>query len=316
MIGMMKRLRRDTSGVAMTEFALAFPFILGVGLMGLETANRALIEMQVSQLAVQIADNGSRIGEHDVLEDRKIYEDDINDLFYGAHIQSGKGVDIFTHGRVIMSSLQFDKDTAGQYIHWQRCVGNLVHQSSYGDETTPQGDLATGMGPSDAKVMAFEEAAVIFVEVAYTYQPLIGDPFTFGEQDVRAIASFIVRDDRDLTGIYQRDAYDPDPVADCDEYGGSVHATETPTGTSSTSSTSTTSSSGGTTTSGGSTTTTSGGSTTTSGGTTTSTSSGTTTSGGSTTTSGGSSGGGGGASSSGGATSSGANSSGGHPVRP
>lgn len=220
---MLRRLRRDASGVAMTEFALALPFILGVGLMGLETANRALIEMQVSQLAVQIADNGSRIGEHDVLEDRKIYEADINDLFYGAHIQSGQGVDLFTHGRVIMSSLQYDEDTDGQYIHWQRCLGTLVHDSRYGDVNTPQGDLASGMGPADAKVMAFEEAAVIFVEVAYTYQPLVGDTFAFGEQDVRAVASFIVRDDRDLSGIYQRDVNDPDPVASCDQYGGSIH---------------------------------------------------------------------------------------------
>ena len=218
-----RNLVRDTSGVAMTEFALAFPFILGVGLMGLETANRALIEMQVSQLAMQIADNGSRIGEDGVLEDRKIFEDDINDLFYGAHIQSGKGIDIFTHGRVIMSSLQVDKDTGEQYIHWQRCAGTLAHTSQYGTVDGARSDVAAGMGPADAKVMAFDGAAVIFVEIAYTYQPLIGDPFTFGEQDVRAIASYIVRDDRDLSGIYQRDTNAPDPVASCDQFGGSFY---------------------------------------------------------------------------------------------
>ncbi len=217
------RLTRDTSGVALTEFALTFPFLLGVGLMGLETANRALIEMQVAQLATQIADNGSRIGESDVLEDRKIYEADINDLFYGAHIQSGNGVRIFEHGRVIMSSLQYDDDTGGQYIDWQRCAGKKNHQSQYGDEDTAQSNLADGMGPPDAKVIAFEGVAVIFVEVAYNYQPLIGDTFAFGDQEVRSISSFVVRDDRDLTQIYQRDPDNPDPVASCDIYGGSVH---------------------------------------------------------------------------------------------
>ena len=89
MIDLLSRLRRNTAGVAMTEFALTFPFILGIGLMGAEVANRVLVQMKVSQLANLIADNASRIGDQSMLEDRRIYEGDINDLFYGAQLQGG-----------------------------------------------------------------------------------------------------------------------------------------------------------------------------------------------------------------------------------
>lgn len=66
---------------------------------------------------------------------------------------------------------------------------------------------------------AIDGEAVIFVEVAYEYQPLVGDTFTF-KRELRAIASFTVRDSRDLTQIYQRDPSDPSTVARCSDYTG------------------------------------------------------------------------------------------------
>jgi len=65
----------------------------------------------------------------------------------------------------------------------------------------------------------FDGEAVIFVEVAYEYQPLVGDTFAF-KRELRAIASFTVRDSRDLTQIYQRDPSDPSTVARCSDYTG------------------------------------------------------------------------------------------------
>ncbi|RPF70339.1 TadE/TadG family type IV pilus assembly protein [Aurantiacibacter spongiae] len=221
------RLMRDRAAVAMTEFALTLPFLLGLGLMGMETANRALIQMQISQLAVHVADNASRIGDRSILEDTKIYERQINDLFYGAEIQAGSGLGLYEHGRVILSSLEVVPDTEDQqYIHWQRCLGSKRHTSSYGEE----GDGLTGtdfpgMGPAGEEVLAFPREAVMFVEVVYDYQPIIGAPFTYDEDTVSAIASFTVRDARDLSRIYQRDPGDPDPVASCDTYGGSPYST-------------------------------------------------------------------------------------------
>ncbi|HYD24256.1 MAG TPA: TadE/TadG family type IV pilus assembly protein [Croceibacterium sp.] len=216
------RLLRSRSGVAMTEFALALPFLLGAGLMGLEVANRAIVQMQISQLAAHIADNASRVGDTSTLQDRKIYESDINDLLNGASIQGGSRIDLFDHGRVIISSLEVVPDTEDQqYIHWQRCLGTKNHISSYGLEGDGiDGDLP-GMGPAGQEVWAFPDEAVIFVEIAYDYQSIVGTTFGFGDE-VRATASFTVRDDRDLTQIYQRDAADPDPVASCDSYEASI----------------------------------------------------------------------------------------------
>jgi len=217
---LLSSLRCDTRGVALTEFALTFPLILGVGLMGAEVANRVLVQMKVTQLADLIADNASRIGDQSMLEDRKIYEGDINDLFYGADLQGGSSIDLYENGRVILSSLEVVPDTEDQqYISWQRCVGVLDHSSSYGVEGDGEdSDDFPGMGPLGEEVIAFEDEAVMFVEIRYDYQSLIGSPFTFDSGAISAVASYTVRADRDLTAIYQRDPGNPDPVASCDAF--------------------------------------------------------------------------------------------------
>ncbi len=207
---MMGRLRGSISGLAMTELALSLPFMLTAGMWGVELANYGVTIMRVNQLAVQIADNASRIGDTSMLEDRKIYEADIMDLLKGAHIQGGKGLDFFEHGRAIISSLEVDADD-NQYIHWQRCMGLKDWASTYGNVDDR---LASGMGPAGREVIAFNDEAVMFVELAYDYNPLISAKFV-GEPVIESIASFTVRSDRDLTGIFQRDVSNPDPVADC-----------------------------------------------------------------------------------------------------
>lgn len=208
------------AGVAAVEFAIVLPFLLGVGLMGLEVANRAIVQMQVSQLAAHIADNASRIGDTSTLQDRKIYENDINDLFRGADVQGGGRVDLFEHGRVILSSLEVVPGTEErQYIHWQRCLGAKTHVSSYGVEGDGLDGSLAGMGPPGEEVWAFADEAVIFVEVAYDYQSLVGETFGFGGE-VHATASFTVRGNRDLSQIYQRDPGNPDPIAGCNSFGG------------------------------------------------------------------------------------------------
>ena len=64
-----RRLLHSTSGVAATEFAMTLPFLLGLGLTGLEVANRAMVQMKISQLAVHVADNASRIGDTSTIDD-------------------------------------------------------------------------------------------------------------------------------------------------------------------------------------------------------------------------------------------------------
>jgi hypothetical protein len=218
----LRRVLASRSGVAATEFAIALPFLLGAGLMGLDLGNRMVVQMQVSQLAAHIADNASRIGDTSTLLDRKIYEGDIIDLFRGAQIQGGKRIELFEHGRVIVSSLEVVPDTDDwQYIHWQRCLGRKNHISSYGLEGDGLDGGLPGMGPAGDEVWAFKDDAVIFVEIAYDYQSIVGRTFSL-PGEIRATASFTVRDDRDLSDIYQRDPSNPDPVAACHTFESSV----------------------------------------------------------------------------------------------
>lgn len=217
MIGQLARATlRNRTGVAMVEFALGAPLLLMAGLWGVELANRALVSMKVGQLAVHLADNASRIGDASQLQNRMIYESDINDLIYGAQIQAGK-IGLYDHGRVTLSSLEVNEN-GEQFIHWQRCRGAKRVSSNYGKA----GDvLPYGIGPKKSEVVAEADNAVIFVEISYTYQPLISDRF-LSEREIHSIAAFAVRDDRDLSQIYQRDQGRPDPVQGCGTYSGNV----------------------------------------------------------------------------------------------
>lgn len=200
----------------MTEFALGAPFLMFAGLYGVEEANFVLVNMKVNQLSAYLADNASRIGDTSQLQYRRIYESDINDVLIGAQIQAGRSVNIFKYGRVIISSLEADA-SGKQQIHWQRCRGAEAATSSYGN----QGDFVNGMGPTSALVTAEPNDAVVFVEVRYTYQPLIAGALIHNKE-IKAIAAFNVRDSRDLTQIYQRDPGKPDPVQACNAYNGEI----------------------------------------------------------------------------------------------
>ena len=205
----------DRKAAALTEFALVLPMIMGVGLLGLETAYYTVMHMRVQQAAAHIADNASRIGDTSTIDQRKIYEDDIRDLMIGGDIQL-KALDLFEHGRVIISSLEEDQATKKQWLHWQRCMGRLGWYSTYGEAGGPSSTIK-GMGPKGRKVSALSGQPVMFVEVAYDYQPLISASF-IGTHTMHAYSAFTVRADRDLSKIYQRDDYAPTDVADCDTH--------------------------------------------------------------------------------------------------
>lgn len=196
--GFLRRLRHARSGVAAIEFAMVLPFLMVAGIYGTELTWYMLVNMRVSQVALQVADNASRIGDTSTITDRKIYESDLNDVLLGANLDGGNMLKLLTNGRVIVSSLEVNPSNQ-QYIHWQRCKGLKSASSSYG----VAGDIkASGIGPAGQQVTAEANDGVIFVEIIYTYQPLISGGF-ISNKTIKAIASFTVRDDRDLSQIYQ-----------------------------------------------------------------------------------------------------------------
>ncbi|KEO91477.1 hypothetical protein EH31_02075 [Erythrobacter longus] len=213
-VSKLRGLGRDTSAVALVEFAFAAPLVLGMGMMGTETAYFAVSHMQISQIAMQVADNASRVGVSD-LAAQLVFEDDINGTFVGAE-RLGERFDIFGRGRIIISSLQ-ENSVGGQWIAWQRCRGAKVVQSKYGPEGTGAGDVSfLGMGDDpSALIKASPNTAVMFVEVYYDYEPITPLEF-FGDQSLRYTAAFNIRDVRDLSGLRQTNP--ASPVSSCSVY--------------------------------------------------------------------------------------------------
>jgi hypothetical protein len=194
------RLRRDRSGVAAVEFALSAPIILTIFLSGAELTNFAIARMRVSQIALHVADNGSRIGQDSALSLKTISESQINDLMIGANLQAGT-LGLQARGKVILSSLEpiaTPTNPTGQFkVRWQRCYGSKVWPSSYGDAGATN---LTYFGPPGKQVTYVPDGgSVMYVEVAYNYKPLISArlvPTTV----LKDVAAMVVRDDRDYTG--------------------------------------------------------------------------------------------------------------------
>jgi len=190
-----RRLRGDTSGLALLEFAFSLPIFLVMSLTGAELTNFITTRMRVSQVALQIADNAARIGSGTQLEAKKITEADINDLLTGAGLQAGE-LDLYKSGRVILSSLEPDPDNTGKYtIRWQRCRGDQTgHASKYGKA----GDnKLTGMGPPP-QITAPNDGVTMFVEVYYKYTPLVQSKLA-PSSEMDEIATMMVRDRRDTS---------------------------------------------------------------------------------------------------------------------
>ncbi|MDZ7587754.1 MAG: pilus assembly protein [Parasphingorhabdus sp.] len=172
------------------EFAMGAPVLLTLGLGGMETANMAMTHMQVSQIAMLVADNASRVR-------TTIDEADINEVFTGAAL-TGDSIAFSDNARVILTSLEpnlMPAPKTGQWIRWQRCYGKKNYQSTYGNEGDGQYDasIKDGIGPAGRKVAAQSATAVNFVEVVYEYAPIIGGMF-LSDLKMQYDSAFVARE--------------------------------------------------------------------------------------------------------------------------
>lgn len=222
----MRALVRDRSGVALIEFALGLPIVFGLGCLGIENANLAIMNERVNQVALTLADNASRVGDMQSDNSSQLREIDVNDVLTAARLQ-GEKWGLTQYGRITLSSLE--EHDGKQFIHWQRCLGlkkGANYDSRYGVATpdsasqplplTP-GKQVNGMGEPGAVVTAPPDSGVMFVEVSFDYQPVISNAWVpTGTLRLRYNGSFIVRDKRVFTQLFN-----PSPVATrytCDRY--------------------------------------------------------------------------------------------------
>ena len=212
-------LRDCRSGVAFLEFAFALPVVLALGLLGLETANYAMANLRVSNIAMLTADNAARVRE-------SIDEGDITELLTGAKM-SGSNINFAANGRIILTDLEPTVVTTGkQWVRWQRCDGALNYSSPntalrpltaagaaiingteiYNTDritasSAPSSETKASMtsfGTGSNVISAATGTAVMVVEVAYNYQPVIPNSFLTGRQ-ITYTSAFNVRQRTDQT---------------------------------------------------------------------------------------------------------------------
>lgn len=245
-------LHRSRHGLAMIEFAVTAPVMLLLGLGGVEMANYVMANLRVAQIAMAVADNAGRVR-------TSIDEADVTELMVGA-LKMGEPISFGTNGRIILSDLEQRTNTSGsggkgpvsgdnphgyrQWIRWQRCAGALARTSSYGlplngsggavtniDDTTNEDHGATefgstidGMGAAGNRISASGGTAVMVVEVAYTYKPIVPVSLVtaaLGSLEVNRVTAFNVRQ-RTAYPLRNDGALSGTKRADCRLFGAAV----------------------------------------------------------------------------------------------
>ena len=110
-------------------------------------------------------------------------------------------MDLRANSRIILSSLEQNSE-GGQWIHWHRSFGTKIHASSYGVEGDgANGTAFQGMGRLGTKITATKGSGVMYVEIAYSYRPIIGvAPISLN--DIVEVAAYNIWEMRDLSQVY------------------------------------------------------------------------------------------------------------------
>lgn len=182
------RLHRDRRGMAAVEFALSLPVLVGLTMYGAEAANMAYTSQKLGDLSSMTADNVSRVR-------LSISNGGVTDILNGMKVL-GDPIDFRNRGRIIVSSVEPVLDNTGavtnQRLRWQRCSGVLNKTSPFAS-TEGNNIGSAGMGPSGRRIAATKDSELIFVEIYYTYRPLISQSF-FGTPEMSSFAASAVRE--------------------------------------------------------------------------------------------------------------------------
>jgi len=166
-----RRMLDDRRAVAMLEFGLMLPLLLGFVLTAIEFANYVMANNRVQRMAAMSADLVAQSGTGDI----GIGEGQIYDLFSALDL-TARPFDLRNDGRIVITGVRgTDIDNNGTVenrILWQRFDGGYVVAPRLGCNQTTA--LAT-LPPS--KQMLLDEI-LFHVQVTYRYRPIFTDiPF-------------------------------------------------------------------------------------------------------------------------------------------
>ena len=185
-----RRLREDRSGVALIEFAYSLPVMIPLTILGIESANLAIVNMRISQAAMMVADNAARVRD-------RIDEADVNNIMLGAKL-AGAGIDLLNRGRIVVATVEDNAatpaDLTDQKVVWQRCKGIYSPSST---TTTEFATLTGGVGKTGNKISPTANNPIIFVEIYYQVQLLVpgmSSPVFGANPVLRYSSAFIIRD--------------------------------------------------------------------------------------------------------------------------
>jgi len=168
-IRFVRHLARAEGGLALLEFALTLPFLLGLTLGALEMSNYIIANNTVQRLATASADMLSQTGVNNI----STSESQIYDMFYSLDV-AAKPLDMRNRGRVILTVIEGVPQSDGT-VKNQYADPNYGQQfdGGYTGASILLGCHSTVAFPIYTRTLPANEI-MVHAQVSYQYKPILG----------------------------------------------------------------------------------------------------------------------------------------------
>lgn len=170
LLGRLRDLKRDVSGLALIEFAYTLPIFVGFGLVGIEFANVVLAHQKTERIAATVAD---QVASNQLPPNER----QMRDMFEAVELIADP-FDFNDNGNVIITGVVGVRDSGNGQIEnkvvWQRCRAADSFDSSIGTQWEGSEDIADGPEvdlPNDIELA--QNQMVVVAEVFFPYDEII-----------------------------------------------------------------------------------------------------------------------------------------------
>lgn len=159
-----ENLKSRQEGVAMIEFALAAPVLVGLLLSSIDITSYLVAHQRVSRASYTMSNLLTQM-------DKGLSESQISDMMLALD-EVSKPFSISEDGVATMTAVIGKDDGAGglEYsVAWQRCYGPNAHSNRFGDtgSTVDETDIPASTIVTDGQIL-------VVTEVDYTFTPMLG----------------------------------------------------------------------------------------------------------------------------------------------